>query len=109
MRLFRVPKLLFDATDYTKIIDWDNTPVSEPVTTADMNQQDLEKSQRFNGIFGMCDNRTQSVERGVKLVTEASRSVLGFERRDGYIKAGIKSRELMPTFNTKHGMALSMK
>ena len=106
-----MPKLLFDATDYTKIIDWDNTPVSEPVTTADMTEQVLEKfkSQRFNGIFGMCDNRTQSVERGVKLVTEASRSVLGFERRDGYIKAGIKSRELMPTFNTKHGMTLSMK
>jgi len=41
---------------------------------------------------------TQSVERGV---TEAAAAVCGAERRDGYIRARLESRELMPQFETK--------
>ena len=46
-----------------------------------------------------CHN--QSVERHVKLVTEASAQVEGFARRDGIICQKIKSRKLLKTFNTK--------
>ena len=46
-----------------------------------------------------CHN--QSVERHVKLVTEASAQVEGFARRDGMIQQKIKSRKLLKTFNTK--------
>ena len=46
-----------------------------------------------------CHN--QSVERHVKLVTEASAQVEGFARRDGIIRQKIKSRKLLKTFNTK--------
>ena len=43
---------------------------------------------------------TQSVERGVKLVTEASAAVCGVNARDGFIRARLESRKVMPRFNT---------
>ena len=46
-----------------------------------------------------CHN--QAVERHIKVVTEASMLVYGFERRDGLIRQKLKSRKLMKCFNTK--------
>ena len=44
---------------------------------------------------------TQGVERCIKLVTEASVEVCGYDGRDGYIRARFASRQIMPSFNTK--------
>lgn len=44
---------------------------------------------------------TQAVERTVKLVTEAAENVCESLAREGYIKAKINSRKLMPKFDTK--------
>ena len=44
---------------------------------------------------------TQAVERCVKLVTEASTKVYGKDRRDGFIRATIHSRRLMPRLESK--------
>jgi len=44
---------------------------------------------------------TQAVERHVKMVTEAGKSVCGKERREGYIRAKIASRKNMTKYNTK--------
>jgi hypothetical protein len=44
---------------------------------------------------------TQSVERCVKMVTEASLAVCGHLSRDGFIRARLEGRRLMPKFNTK--------
>lgn len=44
---------------------------------------------------------TQSVERCVKLTTEASGSVAGQKSRDGFICARQNSRKVMPKFNSK--------
>ena len=46
-----------------------------------------------------CHNQT--VERHVKLVTEASAQVTGFERRNGLIRQKIRSRKLLKKFDTK--------
>ena len=43
----------------------------------------------------------QSTERCVKLVTEAADSVVGQERRDGFIRSRVHHREQMPVFRTK--------
>jgi len=50
-------------------------------------------------LYYPCHNQT--VERHVKLFTEASAQVAGFERRDGIIRQKIKSRSLMKKFDTK--------
>jgi hypothetical protein len=44
---------------------------------------------------------SQGVEHCVKMVTEVSSSVYGIEKTDGYIRAVIKSRDFMPSFETK--------
>ena len=44
---------------------------------------------------------TQAIERAVKEVTEASAAVNGFERRDGWVRAQAKNRELMPKPTSK--------
>lgn len=44
---------------------------------------------------------TQPVERCVKLVTEASKSVCGEHRRNGFIINTLESRKIMPIFRTK--------
>ena len=46
-----------------------------------------------------CHNQT--VERHVKLVTEALAQVTGFESRDGLIRQKIRSRKLLKKFDTK--------
>jgi hypothetical protein len=38
----------------------------------------------------------QSIERAVKQVTRACKTVYGYEARDGFIRAGIASCQLMP-------------
>ena len=50
---------------------------------------------------------TQMVERGVKMVTEASFKVYG--ERDAYIRQQIKSRTLIPEFRTKKTPSLINK
>ena len=45
--------------------------------------------------------RTPLVERHVKMVTEATAQVEGFERRDGLIRQKIKFRKLLKKFDTK--------
>ena len=49
---------------------------------------------------------TQSVERAVKLVTQASISVYGPEARDGFVKATVLSRRIMPKLNSKKEFAV---
>ena len=43
----------------------------------------------------------QAVERGVKLVTEASTLVCGQNSRDSFIRSKTESRQKMPSFETK--------
>ena len=44
---------------------------------------------------------TQSVERCVKLVTEAASAVCGPEARHGFIRCKLQARALMPKFESK--------
>ena len=44
---------------------------------------------------------SQAVERNVKLVTEASQNLIGRNNRDGFVKCTIKSRNELPSFETK--------
>ena len=45
---------------------------------------------------------SQGVERCIRTVTEAAAAVYGREARDGYIRAVIKSRHIIPSFESKH-------
>ena len=48
---------------------------------------------------------TQGIERVVKEVTAASQAVVGYERRDGFIRGRAAHRDLMPVFSSKKDLA----
>nr|CAH7728928.1 unnamed protein product [Callosobruchus chinensis] len=103
IRQFTVPKLNFNATDYTELINWMEVDVTPPPVLANITNEDLKLFIENNDTleFPRFPCHTQAVERCVKLVTEASSCVIGEEARDGFIRLRVKSREIMPHFHHK--------
>ncbi|GBM91675.1 hypothetical protein AVEN_122282-1 [Araneus ventricosus] len=102
-RNFVPPKINFQASDYIEIINWNSCVVYPQPMLRDLSEDDIKslinsettpirEIQKFP-----C--HTQGVERCIKLVTEASNKVCGHEARDGYIRATLKSRPIMPNFS----------
>jgi hypothetical protein len=99
-----VPAIKFAASDYIDI-DWTSCTVTVPPILSQLTVAELqslisgEHSHRINIEKFPC--HTQSVERCVKLVTEAAGTVCGPGARDGYIRSRLQARGLMPKFETK--------
>jgi len=107
MRVFKVQKVNFNATDYIDLIDWSRLDITdcEPPVTSGYSAEDLrvivEEGLKEKFLFSRLPCHKQAVERTVKLVTEAASSVCGHEKRDGYIRSKLLSREKKPSFETK--------
>lgn len=109
IRTFQLPKFNFDAENYIDLINWIEVTVTEPPLTRFLNQNDIllciENPRLVDDlILSRISNfpcHTQATERCVKIVTESAKAVCGPERRDGFIKATLHSRKIMPVFNTK--------
>jgi len=99
VRKFRVPSINEKAKSYQNLVSIDKTKY-QPPAIRNMTTDELEeiRSSKLQ-ILHPCHN--QAVERHIKLVTEASAMVSGYERRDGMIRQKIRSRKLMKSFNTK--------
>ena len=69
--------------------------------TAEIGIFNIGRIQQQRLFFGKFECHTQATERAVKVTTEASSIVVGRERRDGNVKATIKSRKMHPSSNTK--------
>lgn len=100
IRRFTVPQINFDAQEWDDIINWDSVQVTEPPLTIQLTNEDLLKIKDVPLAFTY-PNHTQAVERCIKLVSDASQSVYGFDSRDGFIRARVESRCLMPGLDTK--------
>lgn len=105
LRKFKVPSLNFDAEDYTDLINWQDHQITEPPLTLNISNEFLENIVE-NGLSTHHNIKdfpchTQAVERCIKLVTDASSSVCGENKRDGFIRARLLSRQKMTSFNTK--------
>lgn len=101
IRVFQTPDLNFEATEYYEMVDCQTVLWTEPPITVRFTNEELKEiiedplSSVISYIKGYpC--HTQSVERAVKIVTEASLSVCGYERRDGVIRSKLESRSKMP-------------
>ena len=102
LREFVPPKTLnFDATHITELIDWEQETITEPPLTHKLSTQDLIEVKAVKFEIKPYKVHTQSVERAVKLVTQASISVYGPEARDGFVKATVLSRRIMPKLSSK--------
>ena len=91
VRPYIKPNVNFEATNYTELIDWEKETITEPPICKDLA---LDQLNEFVRPTFLC--HTQGTERLIRLVTNASERVYGEERRDGLIRATLKSRGLNP-------------
>ena len=110
VRRFIVPTINMDASDYISLIDLGIYRFLEPPLTRQYTMHELQSFINDPEPF-VRDTKypchTQAVERVIKLVTEAAAAVSGQERRDGYIRATLKNRSIMPVFETKKNFVLT--
>ena len=97
----RTPVINLEAVNLQELIDWNSDKLYEPIFTSSLNKAELESCVDNPYQVPLFHIHTQSVERCVKLVTEAAAAVVGPERRDGYIRSKIVHRENMPSFKSK--------
>ncbi|GBM60904.1 hypothetical protein AVEN_235165-1 [Araneus ventricosus] len=102
-----VRKLNLRANQYIDMIDWFKCDVTEPPITADLTVEDLKSIAENGSIKDLQIYKfpchIQSVERCVKLVSEAANTVCGSRNRDGFIRKTIASWAIMPSFQHKAG------
>ena len=107
VRSFHVPQLNFEADSLSSLIDMSGkeTPVLEPVLTCKVATGELD--QYIDNPFPEPDAHchTQACERAVKETTIAAGKVYGFAKRDGYIRAKMKSRKLVSEIRSKKALA----
>ena len=97
-RKFIIPKLDFQAINYTEMIDWAAETVHEPTLTTSLSSVELSNIKSSPLTLHKYPAHTQSVERLVKQTTRAADTVAGYSARDGFLRASAKSRVMMPRF-----------
>ncbi|KAJ8962822.1 hypothetical protein NQ318_001222 [Aromia moschata] len=104
VRVFQIPNINLYASYYIDVID-PTVNVTEPSLLAHLSTEDLQciVSEYLGDkyLFSRLPCHTQAIERTVKLVTEAAFKVCGPEKRDGFIRTTLQSRQRMPSFETK--------
>ena len=106
VRDFHVPLLNFKANSLFNLIDMsDIANIHEPVQTCQISTNELDQFLQCPFPSPDVECHTQSCERAVKETTIAASKVFGFERRDGYIRAKMKSRKLVPSVKSKKSLA----
>lgn len=100
-RKFSIPALNWNPSRWCDIIDWKSTKVYEASILAklDADQLIFAKSEPF--CFPKFPLHSQSVERCVKLVTEASSKVVGEARRHQHILSVMEARKIRKSCDTK--------
>lgn len=113
-RRFCVPQnLKLDASSYTDMIDWSECILTEPPVTKHLSKEEIKHNIQMSAFPEETSNimcypsHTQSVERMVKLVTEAASFVCGSDARHGFVLATLKSRKKMPQFISKSSYVTS--
>ena len=93
----------FKAVHWTDLIDLSVNGVCESPITLDISDDELQNSLLTGEKINLPDfpSHSQGVERAVKLVTEASQSMYGFEARHQSILAKVLCQELRPAFSSK--------
>ena len=103
LRVFKIPAINWNATDYTELIDWGECNITEPPITMDIKTEELLRAIKNKSSLNISNLpcHTQAVERRVKIVTEASSKVCGHSSRDGFIRVKINARQNLPSFENK--------
>ena len=100
LRIRKNPTLNINAKTLVELIDW-SSDVHEPLLTCSLSKEDLLKLETVPMQVMDFPVHAQSIERCVKEVTRASATVYGEDRRDGFIKATLAHRTILPTNQSK--------
>lgn len=96
------------ATKLADLIDW-SEKLTEPPLTCSLTTKNIKKFVASPMKVPDWPSHTQSVERLVKRVTEASAHVYSHGTRDGYIRSQEASAELMSRNRSKQDMVFLVK
>ena len=94
------PRINLSATSLIDLISWDRD-IHEPVFTCSLQSTEIKTFIEIPFIVPSFTIHTQSAERAVHQVTEAASAVAGQECRDGFVRARIQHRKIIPRFTTK--------
>ncbi|ESO12359.1 hypothetical protein HELRODRAFT_158868 [Helobdella robusta] len=97
------PEINPDASSLLELIHWDSEMYESPLTCS-LTTAQVKQFLHTPMIVPDWPSHIQSIERCVKMVTEASEHVYSQERRDGYIRSQIVSRQLMSRHASKKDM-----
>ena len=100
----KTPNINENATKLADLIDWNVEAVTEPPLTCSLTTMEVRQFLDSPMAVPAWPSHTQSVERLVKRVTEASAHVFSHERRDGFIRSQEASSELMPRNRSKQDL-----
>ena len=93
------PKINFEATELTDLISWDKC--YEPVFTCNMDKREIRRFRNTPMVVPYFPIHTQSTERAIQIVSQAAKMVVGQEKRDGYVRQTICSRDRFPIVENK--------
>ena len=99
----KTPSVNTEATSLSQLIDW-SSGVYEPPLTCSLTTYDIKTFVSKAMVVPDWPSHTQSVERCVKMTTEAAAHVYSEERREQYIKGQMISRDLMRRNRSKQDM-----
>jgi hypothetical protein len=108
IRALKVPALQWDAFSWVDMINWQTASVHLPYIIERLSDHEVASTLWQPQAFPSFPLHTQSVERAVKLVTEASSRVEGEERRHGYILSVLEARRIRKPFDTKRDYTVSL-
>ena len=103
VRSRKTPAINSDATTLSQLIDW-TSAVYEPPLTCSLTTSEVKAFVNCPMVVPDWPSHTQSVERCVKMTTEAAAHVYSYQRREQYIKGQMVSRELMGRNRSKQDM-----
>ena len=100
-----MPELHYNSLRYYETINWQVIEQTEPLETRTIPERHvkefIENGDKPVELIPVFPCHTQAVQRLVRTVTEASASVSGMEKRDGFIRSHLCSRTKMTRFGSK--------
>lgn len=101
IRKFEIPPLIWNADNWWEIIDWSKVKVVEPTILSKVSNEVLDEACTTPLTFPKFPCHSQSVERAVKLVTEAASKVCGGDKRHEHIVSVTACRKARKPFKSK--------
>ena len=105
VRNFVMPELHYNSLRYYKMINWQVIEQTEPPVTRTIPDRQIkefiENGDKPDGLIPKFPCHSQAVKKLVRTITEASASVSGIKKRDGFIRSRLCSRTKIPRFESK--------